>query len=309
MKIYFGDPGVFTAAHVPQIRRVLWRVVEGQHEAIFADLDALVASHLYASAGSAQQEEWREIIERSSLPPDRAADPTRPPDALHARIDRVRARTTQACRFPLEPHEAGDFAERPLLLLLENQRDFALFAAAMRVHGRSVAKRCLDRGWLEPIGCGGTGEVLNRVRRRRHLDRLFVFVDSDPHNPGTIESIKAACTEAPVVPCRVALKAELENYVPGAVWRHLVWKEYRPAKPGRRASRPQKPEHHALLEWERMRPDEKDRDDLKARFGQFHTAARAVEALTDSTVYTREDFIERNGTELDDVLHELEGWL
>jgi hypothetical protein len=151
--------------------------------------------------------------------------------------------------------------------------------------------------------------VLNRVRERRDLDRMFVFVDSDPQNPGTIKKIETACAAAPVIPCRVAKKAELENYVPGALWRHLVWKEYRPAKPGRSASRPKKPEHHLLLEWERLTHDAKDRDDVKSRFSPFDTAARAVEAFAKSTAYTREDFLERNGTELDDVLRELEQWL
>jgi hypothetical protein len=309
VKFYFGDPRVFVAAHVPQIRRVFVRVAAGQHEAIFADLDAVMASDLYTSAGPALQEEWREIVERATLPADRTEDPTQPPRTLHARVDVVRKAPTAACRFPLEPHEAGDFAERPLRLLLENQRDWSLFVAAIRVHGRDAAKRGFDRGWLEPLGCGGTGEVLNRVRQRRALDRMFVFVDSDPMSPTTIEKIREECAKTPVVPCRVAKKAELENYVPGAVWRYLVWKEYRPAKPGRIASRPQQPEHHALLEWERLSDDAKDQDDLKERFGRFDTAARAVEALAETTVYTREDFLDRNGSELDDVLGELERWL
>jgi hypothetical protein len=309
VKIYFGDARVFAAAHVPQIRRVFWRVAEGQHEPIFADLDALMASSLYTSAGSAQQDEWREVLERAALPSDRADDPTQPPRELHARVDVARKPVTTACRFPLEPHEAGDFAERPLRFLLENRRDWALFVAAIRVHSRSVAKRSFDHGWLEPFGCGGSGEVLNRVRERRALDRMFVFVDSDPQSPGTIEKIEAACAVAPFIPCRVAKKAELENYVPGALWRHFVWKEYRPEKPGRKASRPQKPEHRSLLEWESLTPDAKDQDDVKNRFRQFDTAARAVEALAESTAYTREDFLDRNGTELDDVLRELEQWL
>jgi hypothetical protein len=316
MKIFCEDVEIFNDKSVRrQFQRLFHRLSEGQHTLIIDDIDRFLASAFLMLESEVDQQEWEEMVQRGSFASDlenREEEPGARPLGIHASVGRTRGSRTAKCMFALSADEIGEWAEQPLRLLLENDRDFALIVAAARTYGFPAVVDAERKKWLMVDGRGGCGEVLNRLKRRSDRERLFAFVDQDPDpsngkQSSTSAAIERQCNVEPPVPFHVTKKREIENYVPEAVLALHVYQGMRSSR--RRSKKPNVDSLHArLLEWKALSDYAKDMDDLKKRFGAAFME-RAVEDLRDAEKCRAEDFKARARTggvdELDLALQKL----
>lgn len=287
-----------------ELRRLMLRVAQGQHLLVLADVDRLLHSDFLARAAAPMDvEEWREMIERSAFAADideREAEPGAPPTRPFALLC-AEASSSRTAAFVLRPLEVGAWAEQPLRLLLENDRDWLLLESMARAFTVSQVEDAFLRGWLLRDGRGGAGEVLTALRARARLDRLFAFVDSDRASPGalpaaTATDIERECARAPVVPCHLTERREKENYIP----RRLLAKRAHAVRRRRgQAFRAR------LAEWGRLSVEERHYDDVRARFGDAVTDAALNDMRACDVTWLRE----AGEPEMRDVLRSLEDWL
>lgn len=316
MNIFCGDPEIFDQPGARRsLVRMFLRVAEGQHTLIAADVERLLASSFFRSIAPEDRVEWEELVRRTLSrfeQEHRDEEPGARPTGIHASVGSSRGARGAGCLFALAVEEIGEWAERPLRLLMENERDWSLLEAAARVFEVLSVEDAYLKGWLIVDGRGGCGEVLNSLRRRREMDRLFAFVDQDPDTKtgarsSTVKAIEDTCREEPVVPYHVTHKREIENYVPGTILELHALKERKPS--AKRAKRPRPGSKHAgLVLWKQLSPLEKDLDDLKKRFGK-DLMEKAIRDLRDPNVCLANDFIERAGAELGEVLRSIEAHL
>jgi hypothetical protein len=316
MKIFCEDSGIFEEPQARrQFQRLLFRVSEGKHSLILRDVDGFLKSSFLAQESEVDRQEWEELILRASFASElenRTEEPGARPTGIHASVEKTRGKRTAACRFVLSMHEIGDWADEPLRLLLENDRDFSLLEAAARAYGFSEIEEAYVQKWLVVDGRGGCGEVLNRIKHRGDNERLFVMVDRDPDpstgkQSSTSVAIERECKREPRVPFHVTKKREIENYVPEAILAIYVYQGMRSS--ATRARRPGLNTKQALfLEWKALSDAGKDMDDLKKRFGES-LMENAVKDLRNPQRCTAEDFKARARTsgidELDLALQEL----
>jgi hypothetical protein len=303
MKIYCEDASIFEDATARrELQRLFLRVADGQHTLIITDLDAFSRSAFAESAAEIDRREWEDILQRTLYAndlEDREEDPGSRPMGVHASVGRTREPRTAACRYPVVVGEVGDWAEQPLRLLLENDRDFALIEAAAAAYGSPSIAEAHRKKWLVVDGRGGCGEVLNRLRRRHEHERLFAFVDQDPdpstgRMSSTAKGISDCCQENPPVPFHITRKHEIENYVPEAVLALRVFSGRKSSV--KRAKRPRADTNHArFLEWQKLPDGTKDTDDLKKRFGKSLMES-AIQDLRDPERCKPEDFRARART-------------
>lgn len=313
MKLYVEDLAVFEdqAARM-SLMRMFVRAALGQHSLVVSDSARVLGSWFFQSVAEMDRQEWSELIQRTLGAHDaenRTEEPGARPKGIHASIGVTRAKRTATCRFPLSASEAGEWTERPLRLLLENNCDWSLIEAFARACEARTVEDAYLQGWLVADGRGGCGEVLNSLRGRVERDRLFAFIDQDPdpvqRKPSaTCRAIERECREDPFVPLHVTEKHEIENYVPRAVIEPLVFQGKKPSK--KRARNPAPRSKHArLLEWDELTDAQKDMDDLKARFGKA-LMEKAIEALGGCDA---KDLLERagnDGKELRDLFAKIE---
>lgn len=305
------DPGVFDSGnleHYRELRRLMLRAAEGQHILALADADAVRSSDFFARAASPMDvEEWSELIERTAFAADaedRDTEPGRAPSrpfALLAAGAPVAGDRPAHCVFVLRPADAGEWAEQPLRLLLENERDGLLLECMAQAFGASTVEDAYLRGWLRPDGRGGGGEVLVAVRARRRLERLFVFVDSDRTADGgppgaTTAAIVDECATEPRVPCHVTQRREKENYIPSRLLGALA----QVARKRRGRTFRQK-----LEEWLALTEEERHHDDVRSRFGD----ALTDEALNAMRGCRPEWLRDAGGAEMRDMLARIEEYL
>jgi hypothetical protein len=316
MRIFCEDVGIFddlTARR--QLKRLFLRVAEGQHTLIIQDIDRFLASAFLAHEAEIDRREWEELVQRSSFASDlenRTEEPGSRPSVIHASVGKVRGTRTATCRFSLSISEIGEWAEQPLRLLLENDRDVTLLKAAARAYGFSEIEEACRRKWLVVDGRGGCGEVLNRLKRRHADERLFVFADRDPDpvtgkRSSTSVKIESQCVLDPRVPFHITMKHEIENYVPEAILALHVFKGMHHSK--KRAKKPRPNTTHAHFnKWKVLSDDAKDKIDMKKLFGEAFME-KAVQDLRDEGKCNAEDFKDRARTggvdELALALHEL----
>lgn len=226
MRVRVDDLGLFDCGDrevYAQLRRLFERASQGQHELDLPDPGQVLASEfMQVACAEMDRPTWEELL---LWTPTGAFDPAEEPRryAIVTRDDRARGGRVA---FVVTPEDAGRWAEQPLQVLLENTRDSVLVRLAARVTTSPRLQRALDEGWLKPDGCGGTGEVHNRVKDATLMDRLFVLIDSDREEPNGAPSGKASkicegCGNAGVE-VYVLRRRELENYVPEVFWQELV---------------------------------------------------------------------------------------
>jgi len=315
MKIFFEDPEIFESLDARrELMRVFVRAGVGQHTVIVPEHDRFLESVFFLSVAEMDRPEWEELIRRTGYDEtDRTEEPGARPISFHASVGRVRGARSATCKFALTAAEVGEWSEQPLKVLMENERDWVLLEAAARVFGRASIEDAYLRKWIVVDGRGGGGEVLNSLRRRAPHERLFAFVDQDPH-PRTRERgktsrlIESECLRPPCVPHHVTWKHEIENYVPQSVLSSRVFSGKKASF--RRSKSPAKRSAHArYAEWCKLTEIEKDLDDLKARFGEPFME-KALKDLGDSTKWTPADFLDRVGKhELPAVLSLIEAFL
>jgi hypothetical protein len=316
MRIFCDDTSIFNSRHQPsyrQLAKCFVRASEGQHTLIIVNIEEILRSDFFAKAvAPMDQLEWEELVIRATLASDvedRAQEPGSRPQGVHAYLGSRRVPTDNACCFALTPLDIGEWAEAPLCLLLENDRDWSLLEAAARAYGAHRIEDSFLRRWLVVDGRGGSGEVLNSLRGRGANDRFFVFIDSDrparggPLSP-TAEAIKIECQRVPWVPCRITRKREIENYIPRSVLEARVYglKQRRSwageAQRGRLA----------LVGWLKLTDEERCFDDLKARFGEGVTRA-ALADLQNPRKCGADDLKNDDDGELGEILREIEAYL
>lgn len=226
MRVRFDDLDVFDCGDrgiYDQLQKLFLRVYRGQHEIEIDDPEAVLASEFMSVACAAMHRpHWEELLRRSP------GDPFAPADKPERRavVTQRQGEPDDVVAFRIAPEKAGDWAEQPLRVLLENIRDAVLIRLAAHVSASVPVHAALEEGWLEPEGCGGTGEVQRAIESARHPQRLFVIIDSDRDEFGGEPSEKArridsACARASI-PVHVLERRELENYVPERIWQDIV---------------------------------------------------------------------------------------
>jgi hypothetical protein len=313
VKIFCADMAIFDhpeSDSYDQLRRLFLRAAQGQHEIVLGDVDGLLESDFFEQAvAPMDRREWQELIRNTAFAPDAidpTVDPVAPPERLHAHLGRDRVPANPPCIFSLTPKDTGEWAEQPLRILLENDRDWRLLEAAARALERSVVENAYLSRWLVVDGRGGGGEVLNKVRARGLNERLFAFVDSDKTGPqakisATAKKIAEECSEKPLVPFRFTEKREVENYLPRKVLESAI----KPKRLRKKRQSTGKTHLEAFSEWVKLSSQARDFDDLKARFGKDLTED-ALESMRDSTRCTPEDLVALAGEELRKILDLIE---
>lgn len=311
MKIHFGDPQVFDGSPVSldELRRVFVRAKQGQHELSFADVDSFFNSQFYTHFLSLSDREWAEFYRRVATDADalhREREPGTAPKQRHAEIVASATGTfTAPCRWRLSTIEAGAWAEQPLRILVENERDRVLVECAVRLAPNSPLERALLFEWVVFVQRGGIGEVKSAVEASCAAgalarERLFPFVDSDRASdrdalPSTQRLLAEACQRRGI-PFHILTKREVECYVPEELLDLVSMR-----------SRNQERLRAQFRAWRRMSDAERDFLDIEAHFDRaFKNDARdALAALDDRAVFLR-----RAGDELfNGPLPEMEAWL
>lgn len=221
-----------------QIRRLLERVAEGKHELVygFLDFEPFFESDLFLNhLSSYEQNQLREAFERlanSRLVEDPTASPMpigQRPAGFHAELVGKRLASAMAsddCLWTLTPLDVGDWADRPLEIILENMADFVLLKCFARVSSQSGRHERLSlaiaRGWFSPFHAGGCGEIIKHIddflKKHNHVARLIVLMDSD-HDLHTQSQSKTATDtkthcDGHKIKCLVTQRHEIENYIP-----------------------------------------------------------------------------------------------
>ena len=142
---------------------------------------------------------------------------------LHGR--RVRVTMHPDGSDELNPEDALQLAEEPLVILVENRNsDGAFLWRVVTELDKSLSKYRQRRG--KPVrldSVGGKGEMPDEVERRmqgvRYRPRLVAVIDSDRKGPNDCASHDARKLQRTCkmrnVPCWVLAKREAENYLPG----------------------------------------------------------------------------------------------
>jgi len=233
MRVVIHDLSLFDAgdkALYDQLRRLFIRASRGQHKLEVADQDLdqdinrlLESDFMRVACADMDRPTWQELLLRTS------GDPFATTENPRRQVKIVRSSGASSA-WEIVAHEVGDWAEKPLRVLLENQADAVLIRLVSRLTPGILAQ-ALDNEWVVPYGCGGTGEVKKRVEDCGASERLFVLIDSDRESTtdrmsDTAKKICVACQKAGVE-LHVLERRELENYVPDAVWNLAVepWKK------------------------------------------------------------------------------------
>lgn len=201
------------------LQRLMQRASQGQHTviALVENPESILDGPFFKNAVSPTDiYSWSELLRRT-LGAARNAPPSRT-------LARVVVGGSSARRieggFTLSIADLGDWAERPLVVLLENQTDWILVSlAAQTIPSEDDRRRLSDAvqcGWIVPDGRGGTGELLKSISEV-NLARRVAVIDSDrdewSDRPAKENQISKA-QSAGQVTTHVLSGREAENYLP-----------------------------------------------------------------------------------------------
>jgi hypothetical protein len=310
MLIICEEEDVFSenkAAAFDQLHKLFIRAAEGQHTLYISNPEHVLNSDFFdRGVAPMHREEWRELVERAAYAPDRedwTIDSETIIEKIHARLSSTEHETNNYCRWCILPDEAGDWAEMPLKVLMENNRDWSVIQGSVRVYNKQRIKDALERRWLEPFGCGGKDEIIPFINLQPRKARLAVFMDSDKNSLSdqigdTQEKVKNRCNEKKI-PCHILDKRTIENYIPDQVFTEI----------SQRAGRIQK---EKIEQWILFSEEQKNYDNCKKHFKSRSAKTilpKAVLAMKDSLNFTVADLEDRVGKELFDMLECLENFL
>jgi len=290
-----------------QLQKLFIRAAEGQHTLYLSDPEYVLNSDFFkCGVAPMHREEWKELVERAAYSLDRedwTIDSETIIEKIHARLSSTEYETNNYCRWCILPGEAGDWAEMPLKVLMENRRDWSVIEGAIRVYNNQKIQEALYRRWLEPFGCGGKDEILPAIYFESSKARLAVFMDSDKESLSaqigeSQEKVKNKCNEKKI-PCHILYKRAIENYIPDQVFEEL----------SQNAERIQKGK---IERWVALPEDQKDFDKCRNHFKSRRAKTilpEAVLAMKDSSALTVADLEDRVGKELFDMLECLENFL
>lgn len=209
-----GSPQVYS-----QLRRLFEQAALGRHAIDVSDPGTVISSDFFQRSVAANaREEWIEIVRRSG--PDHFRGPSK-----FVAVDSPGSGAESP--ISVVPRALlGDWAERPLRIVLENARDAVLVRLAERLAGLDALAEAIRHDWLVCDGRGGTGEVLRTIRDSPQGTRILVIVDSDRDAPGASPSQMIQLVEEECVrrgfPVHVLKRREVENYVPESIWDIVV---------------------------------------------------------------------------------------
>jgi hypothetical protein len=291
-----------------QLRRLFIRAAEGQHILYFPDPETVIDSHFFQQAvAPMDEEEWKELISRTFYASDKidwTTDALSVFNKLHVRLSSKDPKTDVTCLYCVLPEEAGNWAEMPLKVLMENIRDWALLIGAIRVYNKQKITEAYERKWIALFGCGGKDEIMYAINRESHTKtRLFVFSDSDKISydaeiGDTQKKIKNLC-QLLKIPCHILKKRMIENYIPIKIFKEIAKK----ADPI---------QSKKISEWEKWSDEMKDFGDIKKHFKSRKVKSilpYALETMGITEKLNKNDLEERSGNELEQLLDCLEKYL
>jgi len=290
-----------------QLHKMFIRAAEGQHTLYLSEPEEVLDSDFFKrGVAPIHEEEWKEMVQRTAYAPDRenwTIDSESVTEKIHARLSTDERETDEFCLWCILPCEVGNWAEMPLKVLMENRRDWSVIEAAIRVYDKQRIAEAYAQGWLEPVGCGGKGEVLPAIKWQPAKARLAVFVDSDKesldHPIGDAqEKIKREC-ERRKIPCHILEKREIKNYIPVQVFEEI----------SKNAHSIQKTK---IEEWIRFSDEEKDFKHIEKHFKSREVKSILRDALNLMGTWDKLTLTvleERAGKELKQMLDCMEEYL
>lgn len=317
MRVYCDDLAVFEETDRRGLQRLLMRVRLGQHQLIVADPEALIESEFFVqSVAAVDQAEVAELLRRQAPTlSDRALDPAARAPGPRAEL---RPMSEVECTredgepvWVLDPSTIGEWAEAPLILVLEDSNDWEFVEAVARIYEVPTVLAAKKLRFLQCDPRGGKGNVARAVEAAARSDRMFVLMDSDRTALMDVcradldklmdkaqRKVKDLCKKSPNVYPFILNKREVENYLPRAILQAGC------VAPERRRQ---------FRAWDRLPAEEKDVLDMAEHFGDAPKKrwlmARIV-ALKDPVFgLGRAELEERTGTELAELAHKLESWL
>ncbi len=201
-----------------QLHKMFIRAAEGQHTLYLSDPEEVFHSDFFKrGVAPMHEEEWKEMVQRTAYAWDREnwnTDPDSVTEKIHARLSIYERETDESCLWYILPGEVGNWAEMPLKILMENRRDWFVIEGTIRVYDKQRIREACDQKWLEPVGCGGIGEIVPTINWQPAKARLAVFVDSDKKSPDdpigkTQEKVKNECDRRKI-PCHILEKREIK---------------------------------------------------------------------------------------------------
>jgi len=306
MIIVCEETEIFSEQHsdsFKQLQRMFIRATEGQHTLYFSDREAVLDSDFFKrGVAPIHEEEWKEMVQRTAYAPDRenwTNDSVLVTEKIHARLSLYERETDDICLWCILPCEVGNWAEMPLKVLMENRRDWSVIEAAIRVYDKQRIAEAYAQGWLEPVGCGGKGEVLPAIKWQPAKARLAVFVDSDKESPDDPikkeqKNIKREC-ESRKIPCHILEKREIDNYIPDQIFKEI-------------SQTANSRQRDNIREWEQWTDEQKNFKDIKTYFTKKITQ-KSLESMKDSNNLTVAHLEERAGKELKQMLDCMEEYL
>ena len=286
-----------------QLQKMFIRAAEGQHTLYLSEPEEVLDSDFFKrGVAPIHEEEWKEMVQRTAYAPDRenwTIDSESVTEKIHARLSTDERETDEFCLWCILPCEVGNWAEMPLKVLMENRRDWSVIEAAIRVYDKQRIAEAYAQGWLEPVGCGGKGEVLPAIKWQPAKARLAVFVDSDKESPDDPikkeqKNIKREC-ESRKIPCHILEKREIDNYIPDQIFKEI-------------SQTANSRQRDNIRKWEQWTDEQKNFKDIKTYFTKKITQ-KSLESMKDSNNLTVAHLEERAGKELKQMLDCMEEYL
>lgn len=318
MRIHCDDLAVFGEVEHRGLQRMLMRVREGQHSLVLGDLHGFYASRFFARAvATGDRQEVRELLERQTPElADRALDPGLRPPGPRAELISI-ALPEHTCEqkdgapiWYIDPSTVGEWSEKPLRVLLENDRDWILVETATRVYARPAIRKSFSRGFIVRDQRGGVAEVKKSVAACTVDERIFVLIDSDRTEVGgapgrTQQEILELAKTRPHIRVFILQKREVENYIPHTVWEASTGQAWRASAQQREKLIERRKK---LAEWQQLADEAKDVIDLET---YFPDAKEHITQLANPVLVPDARTMEsRDRTrELFGLLNELEAWL
>ena len=279
MKIVCDEMDIFSrqySKHFAQLQKMFIRSAEGQHKLYLSDPGKVCSSNFFEQAvAPMNHEEWKELIQRTAYAPDKedwSVDPDSATETIHARLSTKEQEADELCRWHILPGEAGKWAEMPLKILMENQRDWSAIQCAIHAYKKTAIEKALNHDWIEHQGCGGIGEIkpaLEKIMKKFSKARCAIFMDSDKKkfNDSDKEKqtdVKNNCDNKRI-PCHILYKREIENYIPEKIFEKI----------GLAANAAQTKK---IAEWKKWTDEEKDFTKLRKYFGKTFSKTALKEA-------------------------------
>jgi hypothetical protein len=211
------DERVFTAGEHLPIFSLLGMIADGRHDWVPTPA-AVLAAEEFVTANAPNTPDYQELLTAALAA---MSYPAEHDNAVRVTLEELR-------------DLVADLSQAAVILVEDSRNDGSFVRALIETLGAEAHVTALRNYWLVIEHAGGTGRLESRTEefcaRFRRLDRVVVLLDSDRNSPNeqtASHTKKEDLAKKPrVADVHVWEWREVENYVPGTVWRtHFPYKD------------------------------------------------------------------------------------